>query len=212
MGLSPQFSWHVSPKLDFLGDLAKAAIALFIIVDPFGNIPIFMGLTESMSETQRRKIYNVACLVGFVLLLVFAFLGNEILAIFGISIESFEIAGGILLLIVSIRILISGSKLNAAEESPESIGAVPIAMPLLVGPGAITTTIFNLQTYTVTVAITAVIIVLSITWVILRYTTVVYRYLGKTGSLVIARVMALLIAAISIQYILTGITHFIGAA
>jgi len=195
--------------LDFLSDLAKAAIALFIIVDPFGNIPIFMGLTENMADAQRRKVYNVACLVGFILLLVFAFLGNEILSIFGITIESFEIAGGILLLIISIRILISGSK-EEPSESPESLGAVPIAMPLLVGPGAITTTIFNLQTYTTTVAIVAVIIVISITWVILRYTSVIFRFLGKTGALVIARVMALLIAAIAIQYILTGVTHFTG--
>jgi multiple antibiotic resistance protein len=196
--------------LDFLSDLAKAAIALFIIVDPFGNIPIFMGLTENMADAQRRKVYNVACLVGFILLLVFAFLGNEILSIFGITIESFEIAGGILLLIISIRILISGSKEEEPSESPESLGAVPIAMPLLVGPGAITTTIFNLQTYTTTVAIVAVIIVISITWVILRYTNVIFRFLGKTGALVIARVMALLIAAIAIQYILTGVTHFTG--
>lgn len=195
--------------MDFLGDLVKAVIALFIIVDPFGNIPIFMGLTENMTDTQRRKIYNVACLVGFILLLVFAFLGNEILALFGITIESFEIAGGILLLIVSIRILISGSK-QEKPETTENIGAVPIAIPLLVGPGAITTTIFNLQTYAITVAIAAVIIVLSITWVILRYTSSLYRFLGKTGAVVIARVMALLIAAIAVQYILTGVTHFTG--
>jgi multiple antibiotic resistance protein len=194
--------------LDFISDLVKASIALFIIVDPFGNIPIFMGLTENMADYQRKKVFNVATLVGFILLLVFAFTGNEILAIFGISIESFEVAGGILLLIIAIRILISGS-MHEHVESPESLGAVPIAMPLLVGPGAITTTIFNLQTYDTAIAIVAVVIVLSITWIILRFINGIYRILGKTGSLVIARVMALLIAAIAIQYILTGITHFI---
>jgi multiple antibiotic resistance protein len=194
--------------LDFIGDLAKAAIALFIIVDPLGNIPIFVGLTDTMAPAQRRKVFNVATLVGFILLLVFAFTGSEILTIFGISLESFEIAGGILLLIISVRILISGS-MHENTESPESLGAVPIAMPLLVGPGAITTTIFNIQAYTTVVAIAAVIIVLSITWVILRFINGIYRFLGKTGSLVIARVMALLIAAIAVQYILTGVTHFV---
>ncbi len=184
-----------------------AAIALFIIVDPFGNIPIFMGLTEKIEPAQRRKVYNVATLVGFILLLVFAFLGQEILNIFGLSIYSFGIAGGILLLIISIRILVTGS-MHENVESPESLGAVPIAMPLLVGPGAITTTIFNLQTYGTLTAILAVIIVLSITWVILRFIGGIYRFLGKTGALVIARVMALFIAAIAIQYILTGVTHF----
>jgi multiple antibiotic resistance protein len=194
--------------VDFISDLVKAIIALFIIVDPLGNIPIFIGLTEKIEPSQRKKIYNVAIVVGVVLLLVFAFLGQEILNIFGLSIYSFEIAGGILLLIISIRILVSGT-LHENVESPESLGAVPIAMPLLVGPGAITTTIFNLQSYGTTIAIAAVVAVLSITWIILRFINGVYRILGKTGALVIARVMALLIAAIAIQYILSGVTHFV---
>jgi multiple antibiotic resistance protein len=194
--------------LDFVSELAKAVIALFIIVDPFGNIPIFMGLTEKMEESQKKKVFNTATLVGVILLLVFAFTGQEILTIFGLSIYSFEVAGGILLLIIAIRILISGS-MHEDVESPESLGAVPIAMPLLVGPGAITTTIFNLQAYGTLPAILAVLIVLSLTWVILRFINGIYKFLGKTGSLVIGRVMALLIAAIAIQYILTGVTHFV---
>ena len=197
--------------MDFVSGLIKAAIALFIIVDPIGNIPIFVGLTGNMSDNQRKKVFNVATLVGFVLLLVFAFTGNEILTIFGISIESFEVAGGILLLIIAIRILISGS-MHEQNESPESVGAVPIAIPLLVGPGAITTTIFNLQAYDTAITIAAVVIVLSITWVILRFIGRIYGFLGKTGSIVVARVMALMIAAIAVQYILTGITHFMSLA
>jgi multiple antibiotic resistance protein len=194
--------------VDFLADLVRASIALFIIVDPIGNIPIFIGLTEKIAPTQRKKVYNIATLVGFVLLLFFAFLGQEVLTIFGLSIYAFEIAGGILLLIIAVRILVTGS-MHENVDYPESLGAVPIAMPLLVGPGAITTTIFNLQAYGTLTAIIAVLLVLSITWVILRFINGVYRVLGRTGALVIARVMALLIAAIAIQYILTGATHFI---
>jgi multiple antibiotic resistance protein len=195
-------------SLDFASELAKAVIALFIIVDPFGNIPIFMSLTEKIPDAQKKKVFNTATLVGVVLLLVFAFTGQEILTIFGLSIFSFEVAGGILLLIIATRILISGS-MHENIESPESLGAVPIAMPLLVGPGAITTTIFNLQAYGTLSAILAVLIVLSLTWIILRFMNGIYRFLGKTGSLVIGRVMALLIAAIAIQYIITGVTHFV---
>lgn len=195
--------------MDFILELTKATIALFIIVDPLGNIPIFVGLTGNMDDNQRKRVYNVATMIGLILLLAFAFLGNEILTIFGISFESFEVAGGILLLIIAMRILVSSSKQDQGD-SPESVGAVPIAMPLLVGPGAITTTIFNLQTYSIVVAIVAVIVVLTITWVILRFINEIHRFLGKTGSLVIARVMALLIAAIAVQYILTGVTNFTG--
>ncbi|MDR1993059.1 MAG: MarC family protein [Nitrososphaerota archaeon] len=193
-------------------DLSKAIIALFIIVDPFGNIPIFVGLTDKIQPSHRHKVYDVATLVGAVLLLIFAFLGNEILSIFGLSIFSFEIAGGVLLLIVSVKILSSSRTTpDEAAESPESLGAVPIAIPLLVGPGAITTTIFNLQSYGTVVTILAVIVVLAITWIILRFINQIYRILGKTGALVIARAMALLIAAIAVQYILNGATHFITA-
>jgi len=193
--------------VDIAVNLAKAVIVLFIIVDPFGNIPIFMGLTEKMIEDQKRKVFNTASLVAFILLLVFAFTGQEIFTIFGVSIYSFEVAGGILLLIISVRILISGS-LHEYGESPESVGAVPIAMPLLVGPGAITTTIFSLQEYGLALTTIAVLIVFLLTWIILRFISPIYRLLGKTGSLVIARVMALLIAAIAVQYILSGVAHF----
>jgi multiple antibiotic resistance protein len=105
------------------------------------------------------------------------------------------------------RILISGS-LRESWESSESLGAVPIAMPLLVGPGAITTTILNLQSYGTPVTIMSVLVVLLLTWITLRYVGTIYRFLGKTGSIVIARVMSLLLAAIAVQYILTGISHF----
>jgi len=94
-------------------------------------------------------------------------------------------------------------------ESPESIGAVPIAIPLLVCPGAITTTIFNIQQYDTIIAILAVLVVMAITWITLRYIGKVYKFLGKTGSLIIARVLALLIAALAVQYIVTGVTHFV---
>ena len=194
-------------SLDPTSELTRAIISLFIIVDPFGNIPVFVGLTKNMTEAQRKKTYNTAMLVAFVLLLVFAFTGQEILTIFGLSIYSFEVAGGILLLIIAVRILISG--FHESTESPESLGAVPIAMPLLVGPGAITTTILNLQAYGIAITILAVIIVLSVTWAILRNINGIYKVLGRTGSLVIARVMALIIAGIAVQYILAGITHFI---
>jgi len=190
---------------DFLIRLAQAIIALFIVVDPFGNIPIFMGLTEKMPKEKERKTYNTAVLVGVILLLIFAFTGQEIFNIFGISLSSFEIAGGILLLIIAIKILVGGN-MHETVESPESIGAVPIAIPLLVGPGAITTTILNLQTSGTAVAVLAVVVVLTFAWIILRFIHPVYKVLGKTGAIVIARVMALLIAAIAVQYIVNGVT------
>jgi multiple antibiotic resistance protein len=194
---------------DFAIEVVKAALVLFIIVDPFGNIPIFMGLTRKMTDKARQRIFDTAILVGIFLLLTFSFAGQELLLLFGVSIFSFQIAGGILLLIIAVKILVAGRLHEPEEQPPESLGAVPIAIPLLVGPGAITTTMLNLQTYDVYVTLLAVIVVLSATWVILRFINHVYRFLGDIGASVIAQVMSLFIAAIAIQYVITGTTEYL---
>ncbi|MEM1989423.1 MAG: MarC family protein [Candidatus Bathyarchaeia archaeon] len=190
----------------FLLALTKSVISLFIIVDPLGNIPIFISLTQGIGEAERRRVFHTAAITGFVLLLAFAIAGNEILNIFGVGLPSFMIAGGILLLVLAIRILIGWR--DEDRMPPESIGAVPIAVPLLVGPGAITTTILSLQEYGMLITVSAVVIVFTLTWLILRYIELLYKVLGRSGSAVIAKVMALLIAAIAIQYIINGLRIF----
>ncbi len=186
--------------------LTKSVISLFIIVDPLGNIPIFISLTENLEKEGRKRVFHTATITGFILLLAFAIAGREILNIFGITLQSFMIAGGILLLIIAIRILVMGGW-EEPHITPESVGVVPIAVPLLAGPGAITTAILNLQEFGILITIISVVIVFAIVWLILRYIDPIYKILGKNGSVVIARVMALLIAAIAIQYILNGLQH-----
>jgi len=191
-----------------LADLFRGIIALFIIVDPVGNIPIFLGLTEKMNAEEKRNTFRTATIVGLILLLAFAVAGQQILSLFGITLHSFMVAGGILLLIISIRVLIYGGWKEPIV-SPESIGAVPIACPLLVGPGAITTTILTLQTARIVVTVASVVVVFALVWVILHFIDPIYRFLGKTGSVVIGRVMAIFIAAIATGYILDGIGFFL---
>ncbi|MDH5771452.1 MAG: hypothetical protein OEZ25_09225, partial [Candidatus Bathyarchaeota archaeon] len=97
--------------MDFLAlvpDLVKTTIALFIVVDPLGNVPIFVGLTKDMDNFQRKKTYQLATITGLILLTFFSLVGQNILVLFGISLNSFMIAGGILLLIVAVRLLIIG--------------------------------------------------------------------------------------------------------
>jgi multiple antibiotic resistance protein len=195
---------HYLDFLLFFFDLMKMVIALFIVVDPLGNVPIFMSLTENMDKSQRRKTFRLAILTGLVLLTFFSLVGQNILTLFGITLDSFMIAGGVLLLIVAIRLLVVGGwgeKIVIAE----SVGAVPIGCPLLVGPGAITTSIFNLQTSDIVVTLTSVLLTFTIVWFILRYIDPIYRILGRNGSLVITRVMALLIASIAVQYVIEGV-------
>jgi len=195
--------------LMMLPSLTKSVVSLFIIVDPLGNIPIFISLTENLRRENRRKVFNTATITGFVLLLAFALAGKEILNFFGITLQSFMIAGGILLLIIAIRILVMGGW-EEPHITPESVGVVPIAVPLLAGPGAITTAIFNLQEFGILITTISIIIVFTIVWLVLRYIEPIYKVLGKNGSVVVARVMALLIAAIAIQYIINGLKHLLG--
>lgn len=185
-------------------EVLKMTIALFIVVNPLGNVPIFVGLTKNMDPTQRKKTYQLATITGLILLTFFSLVGQNILVLFGIGWDSFLIAGGILLLIVAIRLLVTGGW-SEHENSSESVGAVPIGCPLLVGPGAITTSILNIQSFGILATLISVLLTFVIVWLILRFIDPIYRVLGKNGSLVITRVMALLIAAISVQYILDGI-------
>jgi multiple antibiotic resistance protein len=194
-------------SLAFISDLVKMTVALFIVVNPLGSVPIFMGLTKNMNESQRRKTFQLATVTGLILLTVFSLLGQNILLLFGISLNSFMIAGGVLLLVVAVRLLIVGGW--SEQMVSESLGAVPIGCPLLVGPGAITTSILGLQSSGILTTLLSVLLPFIIVWLILRFIDPIYRVLGKNGSLVITRVMALLIASIAIQYILQGAKQFL---
>lgn len=195
---------------DFSYELLKAVIALFIIVDPIGNVPIFISLTENLSKDERKSAFYTATWVALALLLAFALAGQQVLNVFGISLHSFMIAGGLLLLVLAINILLFGGwKEKEKVVSPKSVGAVPIACPLLVGPGAITTTILILQTSGIVVTLIAVVIIFALIWVILRLIEPIYKVLGETGAAVIARIMAIFIAAIAVGFVINGITYYI---
>ena len=187
--------------------LLRAVVALFVIVDPIGNVPIFIALTRNLSPTQRKRTFRSAIIVSAALLLVFAFAGHLLLALFGISIQSFKIAGGLLLLIIAMKILITGSW-EEKEVTPEGAGAVPMAFPLLAGPGAITTTIVMLQITGIIEVLVAVIVVILLTSVVLILIDKIYLILGETGSVVAARLMAIFIAAIAFQFMIEGLRFY----
>jgi multiple antibiotic resistance protein len=188
-------------------DTLKSTIALFVVIDPIGTVPLFIALTEKMGKEERKAVSKTAIITSGVLLVVFAVAGTQILTIFGITIFSFMIAGGILLFIVSIELLTHGiwrfgsSGGSATGES----GVVPLAFPLLAGPGAITSVIISFQTAGLIVTILSIAIVIGITYVILRSINPIYRLLGRRGSMIITRVFAVFIAAIAIQYIVEGV-------
>lgn len=206
---SPFFIEIVSFLNAFHGDLLKSIIALFVVIDPIGNIPIFISLTQKLEIKDRQLVSKTAILTALILLMIFGIAGKQILDIFGITIFSFMIAGGALLFIIAIELLTYGEwRFNKTSPTGET-GVVPIAFPLLAGPGAITTVIITYQTSGFVVTIISIIIVLLMTYFIFRLINPIYKLLGNRGSLIISRVFAVIIAAIAIQYVVEGFKNLI---
>lgn len=190
---------------NFLVDLIKAVIALFVVIDPIASIPIIITLTGKMEKKQRTLTSNITIITVAALLFVFAFVGTTILSTLGISMFSFMIAGGILLFLVSMELLTHGEWKFGSQNLQDSSGIVPLAFPLLAGPGALTLVILSFDTYGVWVTLASVIIVLGITYAILRSVDPIYRLLGKRGSVIVTRIFAIIIAAFAVQFVIDGI-------
>jgi multiple antibiotic resistance protein len=187
-----------------LGDLLKSTIALFVVLNPIGTVPLFIAITQNMKKEERKAVSKTAIITSGIVLTVFAIAGTGILMLFGITIFSFMIAGGVLLFIVAIELLTHGVWRFGGGSVPGESGVVPLAFPLLAGPGAITSVIISYQTAGFVVTILSIAIVIGITYIILFFVNPIYRLLGRRGSMIVTRVFAVFIAAITIQYIVEG--------
>lgn len=196
--------------------------ALFLIVDAVGNVPIFLALLEPFKSSDRDAMIRKAVTIAALVLLLFTFLGNYIFSALGIEIYSFKIAGGILLLIISIEMLFgrkSRTESSVEEEDEarrkEDLAITPMAVPLLTGPGAITTGIvlFNSAKSVVDQAllILDIFAVFLASYAILINSGFVYRVLGATGTKVVVRLMGLLLSSIAVQFIITGAAEAVRA-
>lgn len=196
---------------------ATAMASIFAIVDPLGVIPFFTTLTEDMTPGEKRDVISKSCLVATATLGVFAVFGQFIFAGFGFTIPAFEIAGGILLFVVAFE-MIHGerprTKMTESERAEtlerEDVGVIPLGVPLLAGPGAITTVMIYMTTPVRDPAdkmfIFAGILVAVLTaFFLMHYADRIFRRLGRTGTKVLGRIMGLLLAAIAVQFVLNGV-------
>ncbi|HET7371323.1 MAG TPA: YchE family NAAT transporter [Gammaproteobacteria bacterium] len=197
-------------------EYAKFFAALLAMSNPIGAIPIFIDLTSTETESQRRKTAFNAALTAEVVLVVTLLAGEVILNFFGISIASFRVAGGILLLLMALSMLqarVGAVKQTAGERQrgveQDSVAVVPLGLPLLAGPGAISTVILYSQHgapwwHGIGLAITITVIALLI-WLSFRAAPLLVRALGKTGINVVTRIMGLITAAIGVEFIAAGL-------
>lgn len=189
---------------DAARDLLKSTIALFVVLNPIGTVPLFIAITEKMEKEERKAVSKTAIIASGTVLIIFAVGGTEILSIFGITIFSFMIAGAVLLFIVAIELLTHGVwRFGGGSLTGES-GVIPLAFPLLAGPGAITSVIISYETSDLIVTILSIAIVIGITYLILLFINSIYRLLGRRGSMIVTRVFAVFIAAIAVQYVVEG--------
>src|SRR4029078_13336620 len=193
---------------NFFNKILTSSIQLLAVVEPFGIIPILINLTKKMEKETSKALSKSAALTSALLLMIFGIAGTQILAAFGITVNSFMVAGGALLFIVSLEIMRHG-ELRNIENDIQGTGVIPIAFPLIAGPGAITSVIISQQKDGLVVTIISIIIVIGITYLILRSINSIYRILGNRGSEVISRIFAVILAAIAIQYIVEGLRNII---
>lgn len=196
--------------------LFKIGIALFAIVNPIGGIPIFVSATGGWSEADRARTVRTVALTVFMVLAASVFLGDKILQFFGISIASFQVGGGILLLLMAISMMHarqSGIRQTPEEEQivaeREAVAVVPLSIPLLAGPGAISSMIIaadqsgSLWGHLLLMA--PVVVVSLLVWAILRLSGSIADRLGTIGINIVTRLMGLILAAMAIEFMAHGL-------
>ena len=186
-----------------------ALIPIFVAMDAIGVLPFFLSFTEGMKGAERKKVVRASILTGFVVSLGFLALGKFIFTVIGITISDFKVAGGTILLVIAIRELLFPEKKRSIVD--ETVGVVPLGVPLIVGPAVLTTTIIAVDAYGYIPTITSLIInLLFAGWVFLRADLLI-RLLGEGGAKGVGKVISLLLAAIAVMMIRLGIIDMLNA-
>ncbi len=197
-------------------------IALFVILDPFAAVPIFLALTRSYSASERGRIANISALTVLLVLVVVALIGETLLQTMGTSLASFRVGGGIVLLLMAISMLNgqTGTVRTTPEEEAEAenrsaIAVVPLAIPLMAGPGSISTAIIQMQRsdteFHGLLVILTIILVCVLLWLVLRLATIIGEALGHIGLNIINRLFGLILAAIAVEIMANGLRELFPA-
>ena len=194
----------------------KIIISLLVIINPLGNSPIFLSVTENLKPAQRNRTARMTAVSVAVILTLSLLFGEGILKIFGIDIPSFKVGAGILILIMSISMLharVCGSKHTQEEaqeaEDKENVSVVPLGIPLLAGPGAISTVIVSSHhspTWSHRLILVGIVIMIAfVVWIVLRLASSIGDAIGATGINIGTRLMGLILAAVAVEFISSGL-------
>lgn len=199
----------------------RAFVTFFTIIDPVGLAPVVIALTANLNDVQRSIIVTRAVIISAIIIAFFALVGRFLLDRLGISLYAFNMAGGALLFLVAVDMLFgrsSGARETKTEQEEaatrEDISVFPLAIPMIAGPGTIATTILYVDLaapniFDLLSVAAAIISALFVAWLVMRSSMWIIRHVGRTGILVLSRILGILLAALAIQFILNGIGAFV---
>ncbi|HET8665564.1 MAG TPA: MarC family protein [Nocardioides sp.] len=192
--------------------LASAFVTLFVIMDPVGTVPLFLSLTGGYTPDRVRRAARQAVLVSFLVITVFAFFGQRILAYLHVSLPALQCAGGLLLLLVALELL-TGRGDEPTRAGDANVALVPLGTPLLAGPGAIVATmVFSKRVHDVgdfTAVSLAVIGVHVCIWLAMSFSVPILRLLRESGIVLVTRIAGLLLSAIAVQLVADAVHAFV---
>ncbi len=203
-------------------DSLKVFVALIALINPLGVLPMFISLTHDFSAQQKQRAIRTAALTVVTVVAVSALLGENIIRFFGISTASLQVSGGLLILLMALNMLNAqpgGTKTTVEErdeaEHKDAIGVVPLGIPLLTGPGAMSTVIVMAHNAKKPMDYAAIIgsgvVIAMLVWLTLQMAQPIARTLGRTGINIATRIMGLLVAAVAVEFIVDGLTAMIPA-
>ncbi|ERH16821.1 membrane protein, MarC family [Actinobaculum sp. oral taxon 183 str. F0552] len=187
---------------------------VFVITDPPGNLPVFISLTSKMTPHERKRAAFQATMTSLGVMAAFGLFGHYILRVLGISVESMQISGGLLLAIVALQLL-SGHEEDPGAPGSANVAMVPLGIPLMAGPGAIVAVMIAARealgkgVVGILCVIAAVLLVHLIEWVTMRFANPLHRVLGEGGTIFLTKISGMLLAAIAIQLVINGITTLV---
>lgn len=193
------------------GDVATAAVTLFLIMDPLGNVPLFNAILSNLDPKRRSRVVARELVIALIILLAFLFAGNSILAFLGLSQSSLNIAGGVLLFIISLRMIFPGRRDSADDVEDEEPFIVPLAMPMIAGPSTIAVLLLlsSNQPGKISEWSMALFISWLVTTIILVLSPKFMSLIGQKGARALERLMGMILIILSTQMLLNGIRDFI---
>ena len=178
-------------------------VPLFIVIDALGTLPLILSFSEGMSSSEQRRLIQLAILTAALVGLAFLFFGQFILRVLDISVGSFAIAGGIILLVLSIKYMTTGRMVEMIKE--EMVAVVPIGTPLTVGPATITTLLLLATQYSLYIVLISFALNMLIVWIVFLTSNHIVRFMGQGGLKAWSRVLSLLLGAIAVSMIIKGL-------